>query len=176
MLLCRFQLALSAWLALAGLAGLASAGAADPAGEAELPYRVRRLTVEDGLPQSSIQALAQTGDGYLWVGTLRGLARFDGVRFRVFDHSNTPEMTHDSINDLAVDAKDGGLWIGTGDGLLYYRGHQFERYGREEGVPGAGQSLRVAGGRCVVPGPSGPSGAGSRRAGGNLGVRVNPPH
>jgi len=38
--------------------------------------------VENGLPQNKINALAQTRDGYLWVGTLKGLARFDGVRFK----------------------------------------------------------------------------------------------
>jgi ligand-binding sensor domain-containing protein len=99
-------------------------------------YRVPRWTVENGLPQNSIKALAQTRDGYVWLGTLKGLARFDGVRFRVFDHGNTPEMTHDSINDLALDAADGGLWIGTGDGLLYYRDCRFERHGQQEGITG----------------------------------------
>jgi ligand-binding sensor domain-containing protein len=86
------------------------------------------------LPQNSIKALAQTRDGYLWIGTLRGLARFDGVRFKVFDHGNVPAMKHDAINDLAVDAADGGLWIGTGEGLLYYRDHRFERYGGDQGI------------------------------------------
>jgi signal transduction histidine kinase len=145
MFLHRFQRVLLAWLALASLMGLVLAAAASPAGEAELQYRVTRWTVENGLPQSSIKALAQTRDGYLWVGTLKGLARFDGVRFKVFDHNNTPEMTHDSINDLAVDAKDGGLWIGTGDGLLCYRDHKFDRYGRQEGIPGP------AGNFCASP-------------------------
>jgi signal transduction histidine kinase/ligand-binding sensor domain-containing protein len=142
---CRFQRALLAWLALAGHMGLFMPAGASPADGAELPYRVTRWTAENGLPQGSIKALAQTRDGYLWVGTLRGLARFDGVRFKVFDHSNTPQMTHDSINDLAVDAKDGGLWIGTGDGLLYYRDHQFDRYGLEQGIPGP------AGNLCASP-------------------------
>lgn len=135
------------WLAGAGLIVAVGAGASvekplTPAlspsdGEREKSeprYRVTRWTVENGLPQNSIKALAQTRDGYLWLGTLKGLARFDGVRFKVFDHSTTPEMTHDSINDLAVDTKDGGLWIGTGAGLLHYRGHQFKRYGTAEGV------------------------------------------
>ena len=99
-------------------------------------YRVTRRTVENGLPQNSIKALAQTRDGYLWLGTLKGLVRFDGVRFKVFDHSTTAEMTHDSINDLGVDEKDGRLWIGTGAGLLCHRDHQFERYGQQEGIPG----------------------------------------
>src|SRR6266850_3333778 len=87
---------------------------APPASQPE--YTVTRWSAERGLPQNSIKALLQTHDGYLWVGTLNGLARFDGVRFKVFDHNNTPEMTHDSINELVEDLKDGSLWIGTGAG------------------------------------------------------------
>jgi signal transduction histidine kinase/ligand-binding sensor domain-containing protein len=115
-----------------------SDSAASPMGEAnaapESRYRITRWTAENGLPQNSIKALAQTRDGYLWLGTLKGLARFDGVRFKVFDHNNTPEIKHDSINDLAVDAADGGLWIGTGDGLLRHRAHQFERCGADQDI------------------------------------------
>jgi ligand-binding sensor domain-containing protein len=40
---------------------------------------------ESGLPDGNVTALAQTPDGYLWVGTFKGLARFDGVRFTIFD-------------------------------------------------------------------------------------------
>ncbi|MCX6915193.1 MAG: triple tyrosine motif-containing protein, partial [Verrucomicrobia bacterium] len=112
--------------------------AASPMGEGGLrsrpEYRITHWTAENGLPQNSIKALAQTRNGYLWIGTLKGLARFDGVRFKVFDHGNVPAMKHDSINDLAVDVSDGGLWIGTGDGLLCYRDHRFERYGADQVV------------------------------------------
>jgi signal transduction histidine kinase/ligand-binding sensor domain-containing protein len=97
-------------------------------------YRITRWTAENGLPQNHITALAQTPDGYLWLGTLAGLARFDGLRFKAFNHRNTPEMTHDAINDLAVDQKDGSLWIATEAGLFCYHDHQFQRYGAEEGL------------------------------------------
>ena len=143
------QQALWLWLACAGLVVPAQAAAGEealtpplfhPMGEGSSPagtqYRITHWTTANGLPQNSIKALVQTRDGYLWVGTLKGLARFDGVRFKVFDHSSTPEMTHDSINDLAVDEKDGGLWIGTGAGLLYCRDHRFERHGQQEGITG----------------------------------------
>ena len=46
-----------------------------------------------GLPQNSIQAILQTRDGYIWLGTERGLVRFDGVQFTVFDKGNTPGRT-----------------------------------------------------------------------------------
>lgn len=53
---------------------------------------------QDGLPQNTVQAIAQAPDGYLWVGTELGLARFDGLRFTVFDRSNTPELKNNSIS------------------------------------------------------------------------------
>src|SRR4051812_16283060 len=47
---------------------------------------------EEGLPQNAVQSVIQTRDGYLWVGTQRGLARFDGVHFTHFNPANTPEI------------------------------------------------------------------------------------
>jgi signal transduction histidine kinase/ligand-binding sensor domain-containing protein/DNA-binding response OmpR family regulator len=69
----------------------------------------------DGLPQDNIVSIAQTPDGYLWLGTEEGLARFDGVWFKVFDKSNTPELKSSFISALLVDQR-GNLWIGTGGG------------------------------------------------------------
>ena len=60
---------------------------------AQPEYRVTSWTAEKGLPQNTIKALLQTSDGYLWVGTLNGLARFDGLKFKIFNHRTTPEMT-----------------------------------------------------------------------------------
>ncbi len=81
---------------------------------------------EDGLPQNAVSAVVQTRDGYLWVGTYNGLARFDGVRFAVFDSSNTPELRNCRVTAL-FEAPDGNLWIGheTGD-LTRYREGRFE--------------------------------------------------
>src|SRR5229473_1645698 len=56
------------------------------------PYSVRIWQTDDGLPQNSVHAIAQTADGFLWVGTHEGLARFDGVRFTVIDDKTAPEL------------------------------------------------------------------------------------
>jgi ligand-binding sensor domain-containing protein len=88
-----------------------------------------------GLPQSSVTAIVQTRDGYLWLGTEEGLARFDGVRFTVFDRKNTPELERHNVTVL-TEGHDGALWIGTlGGGLIRYAGGRFRRYGSKEGLP-----------------------------------------
>jgi signal transduction histidine kinase/ligand-binding sensor domain-containing protein/CheY-like chemotaxis protein len=80
---------------------------------------------DDGLPQNSILDIVQTSDGYLWMGTYEGLVRFDGVRFVVFNKSNTPEFTHNSVMALLEDSK-GNLWVGTnGGGLLKRKNGRF---------------------------------------------------
>ena len=81
------MLALGVLLALLGSSGSAWALDAD---KALLQFPHRAWQAEHGLPQNSILSLAQTPDGYLWVGTQEGLVRFDGVRFTVFDETNTP--------------------------------------------------------------------------------------
>jgi ligand-binding sensor domain-containing protein/signal transduction histidine kinase len=79
----------------------------------------------DGLPEQTVQAFAQTPDGYLWIGTTGGLLRFDGVHFTVFDRQNTPNLHENSVFCLMV-ARDGTLWIGTeGGGVVSYAGGQF---------------------------------------------------
>lgn len=71
--------------------------------------------VDDGLPQNGVTKILETRDGYLWVGTQAGLARFDGVSFTIFDHTNTPSLHRDYISDLVEDSK-GTLWIATTTG------------------------------------------------------------
>jgi signal transduction histidine kinase/ligand-binding sensor domain-containing protein len=80
-------------------------------------YLIDVWGAENGLPNSSVTSIAQTPDGYLWVGTYNGLARFDGVRFVNFDPFNTPELTHPRVRRLSVGA-DGTLWVNTFDGSL----------------------------------------------------------
>jgi len=72
---------------------------------------------QEGLPQLSLHAVVQTPDGYIWVGTQQGLARFDGVRFTKFDTANTPGLRSNLISTLLVD-RGGRLWIGTWAGGL----------------------------------------------------------
>lgn len=89
---------------------------------------------EQGLPNSTIHAILQTQDGYLWLATEEGLVRFDGVRFKVFDAQNTPEIASNQIQFLFED-KQGELWIGTAAGLARYRGQQFKPFTGSEGLP-----------------------------------------
>ncbi len=84
-------------------------------------YGVIEWNMQSGLPQNLVRVIEQTDDNYLWIGTDDGLARFDGVRFKVFDSTNTEIIKQDSIFALKV-AKDGTLWIGTdGSGVLFYK-------------------------------------------------------
>jgi signal transduction histidine kinase/ligand-binding sensor domain-containing protein len=86
-----------------------------PAGTAD--YLIDLWTSDNGLPDSSVAAIAQTPEGYLWIGTYNGLARFDGVQFVNFDPFNTPELKHARVDGLFVDAQ-GTLWINTHDGSM----------------------------------------------------------
>ena len=97
-------------------------------------YGHRLWRTEDGLPQNRIRAISQTPDGYLWIGTSEGLTRFDGVRFTVFDRSNTPAIHDDGILVLRL-AYDGALWIGTeGGALVRYKAGVFRNFGTAEGL------------------------------------------
>jgi len=97
-------------------------------------YSRRIWRSEDGLPQNKIQAITQTADGFLWIGTSGGLVRFDGVRFVVFDRSSTPALGDDSILSLCP-ARDGSLWVGTeGGGLVRMKGGTLQAFGPAQGL------------------------------------------
>lgn len=89
---------------------------------------------ENGLPQNTVQAIAQTGDGYIWIGTQEGLARFDGVKFDIFDKQNTPALKSNDIRSLLVD-HDGTLWIATSFGLVRRQNGQFTTFSANQGLP-----------------------------------------
>ncbi|MBK9140097.1 MAG: ATP-binding protein [Verrucomicrobia bacterium] len=95
-------------------------------------FNARTWTADHGLPQNAVQALCQTRDGFLWVGTRFGLARFDGVEFRRFSASNVPELAEASVSALAEDVG-GGLWVGTLGGLLRFDQGRFHRVPELEG-------------------------------------------
>jgi signal transduction histidine kinase/ligand-binding sensor domain-containing protein len=80
-------------------------------------YLTDTWTTGDGLPDSSVTAIAQTPDGYLWVGTYNGLVRFDGMRFVTFDPATTPALAHARVRKLSVD-DEGTLWVNTFDGSM----------------------------------------------------------
>ena len=81
---------------------------------------------EDGLPQNSVHQVLQSADGYIWVATEDGLARFDGSTFQTFTRANTPAMSSNDIWCLA-NGLGGDLWIGTADGLLRLHAQTFSR-------------------------------------------------
>ena len=115
----------------------ATAAAAAPAAHApRLPgFHAATWTTEQGLPGDTVRAVQQTRDGYLWIATQGGLARFDGVRFRVFNQQSVKEFRTNECSELLEDAA-GQLWIGTiGGGLLRYAAGKFTAYGRAEGLP-----------------------------------------
>ena len=107
-----------------------------PAASPLLHYHSRVWQTDDGLPQNSVQAILQARDGYLWIGTQRGLARFDGVKFVTFDRRNVPQLADDWIEALC-ETDDGTLWIGTHEGhLLQFRNGEFSELKQEVGWPG----------------------------------------
>jgi len=85
--------------------------------EAVNPFTHTVWHAESGLPNNTVRSIVQTRDGYIWLATEEGLARFDGVRFTIFDKTNTTEIKNNDVNCLLED-KSGNLWIGTHAGLL----------------------------------------------------------
>lgn len=98
-------------------------------------YRFVSWTIDEGLPQHSINAIVQTRDGYLWLATMDGLVRYDGVRFTVFDRTTTPALRGNRFRCLYEDG-DGTLWAGTdGSGVVRYHDGVFQTFTTAEGLP-----------------------------------------
>jgi signal transduction histidine kinase/ligand-binding sensor domain-containing protein len=76
--------------------------------------------IQDGYLPAAPEAIAQTADGYLWVGTAAGLVRFDGVRFVAWASMKGEKLPSDQIHSL-LGASDGSLWIGTARGLARWK-------------------------------------------------------
>jgi len=107
-------------------------------------WLVRSWQTKDGLPQNTVYAIVQTRDGYLWVGTAGGLARFDGVRFRTFGVQDSLRSVQ--ISALAED-RQGVLWVGTWGGGLSRReeGGQFTTFSNAQGFPATTVEALAAG-------------------------------
>lgn len=99
-----------------------------------LPIEVWRQS--QGLPQNSVKAILQTRDGYMWIGTKGGLARFDGVRFAVFDDRDQSQIRENEIWALE-EGDDSSLWIGTyGGGVSRLKDGRFTIYSQKDGLSG----------------------------------------
>src|SRR5438876_548816 len=121
--LCAISLALSGSFAAFGL---------DPH-KSLTQYSRTVWTQQHGLPQDTVRAITQTDDGYLWLGTDEGLARFDGYEFVRYSRDEG-QLPSNSINTLAA-APGGILWIGTTGGLVRYDGRKFVTYTTKDGMP-----------------------------------------
>ncbi len=125
-MLCRIKFPALRRRVLTALAGLFLWFFSPATLSASPSYIARAWQSEQGLPQNKVTAMVQTHDGYMWVGTYSGLARFDGVHFEVFDENNTPAMRSSRVTSL-FETPDGTLWIGDEGGhLTQYQNGQFK--------------------------------------------------
>ncbi len=92
-----------------------SAGGLDP-GRAAAEFARRAWQTDSGLPQNTVHSIAQTSDGYVWVATEEGLARFDGLTFKIFDRQNTPALKSNDVRALLSTSKASALWVCTAAG------------------------------------------------------------
>ena len=121
--------------AAAVLAGVPARAAALEPGKALTQYVHRAWGAEQGMPQSSVFAITQTRDGYLWIGTEEGLARFDGVTFTSFDKDTIPCLVDEWLSEL-VEGPDGALWMGSWHGgVVRLKAGRFDCYGTKQGLP-----------------------------------------
>lgn len=119
------------------LLGLALLGIALPPAAAETAPPLSRYvqeTWQEELPQSTVHAVLQGRDGYLWLATYEGLVRFNGVSFRVYDRASVPAMKSSAVWSLSED-RDGTIWAGTiGGGLVRKRGDDFRSLTSTDGL------------------------------------------
>ncbi len=87
-----------------------------------------------GLPQNSVVGLAQTSDGYLWIGTQEGVTRFDGVNFKTY-RDTSDWAGGDIFISALLAAKDRSVWVATRGGLNNIKGDVFTTYTEKSGLP-----------------------------------------
>ena len=105
-------------------------------------YTLTSWATKDGLP-GTVRAIAQTDDGYLWLGTADGLVRFDGVRFVPWPTYSTTPLPEEGVGALLV-AHDGSLWAGFDEiGIIRLQDGQAQRFGEVDGV-GLGSVTNLA--------------------------------
>jgi PAS domain S-box-containing protein len=97
-------------------------------------YSIHGWFTEDGLHSNKIRAVIQTRDGYLWLATAQGLARFDGSQFTIFNGTTHPELGGGGFF-AALEAPDGALWFGGDHGLFRWQNGRFDRFTTAEGLP-----------------------------------------
>ncbi len=122
-------------LVLAAGAGRGAAQATADAPGDPGRYDIRVWQTDEGLPQNSVNAIAQTPDGYLWVGTREGLARFDGVRFSSVDEKGAAYLKHSAITALCA-TRNGSLWIANeSNGVTRFEAGAVAHFRKTDGLP-----------------------------------------
>jgi ligand-binding sensor domain-containing protein/signal transduction histidine kinase len=91
-------------------------------------YNCLNWTHQDGLPVNRVSSITQTTDGYLWLGSQKGLVRFDGTRFKLIALPSRPEFPSQSISCLSI-CREGGVWFGVTAGCFgFYDGRRFASF------------------------------------------------
>jgi len=104
------------------------------ASQAAFSYARTVWRISDGLPEDTVQALAESSQGLLWIGTTGGLAQFDGSRIQLFENLHGQLSSVNSIFCVTV-SRDGSLWAGTeGGGMLRIQGRNVRIYASREGL------------------------------------------
>jgi len=98
--------------------------------------------IQDGFFTSTPIAVVQTQDGYLWIGTMTGLLRFDGVRFVPWTAANGERLPAPEIGRLLA-ATDGSLWIATRGGLAHWKNQKLTNYLSGRGPLSTGGVLSI---------------------------------
>lgn len=94
----------------------------------------RAWQTDSGLPQNTVHSVAQTGDGYVWVATEEGLARFDGLSFKIFDRQNTPALKSNDVRALLAAGKAGDLWVCTAAGVARLADGEWRTFTTADGL------------------------------------------
>jgi len=121
------------WIAVSAMVWASTSLHALTPHKAITQYTRTTWTQAQGLPQDTIRAIAQTKDGYLWLGTNDGLIRFDGYDFVTFAREDGAIPTN-TVAELCA-GKDGSLWIGTSGGLTRYYQNKFQTFTPKDGIP-----------------------------------------
>jgi len=102
-------------------------------------YLEDKWDISDGIPSNTVLAINQTPDGYLYIGTSKGLVKYDGVKFSIVRFAEKEEIYSQEIRDLLVD-KEGRLWIGSSAGLIsyWYQTGEFKTFTKNDGITGDG--------------------------------------
>ena len=96
---------------------------------------VRTWTVDEGLPQGTVYALAQTRDGHIWAATQEGFVRFDGIDFATFDKASHSQI-HNNMTYGLLGARDGSLYAATnGGGVVHIENGSIRSYEKGAGLP-----------------------------------------